>query len=426
MGLVLSLQLLTMPGTWVTSDHAEMIFTARRLLTAGRFDFADAGQKVPVLPWLLAEPGKPAKPRAFPGTALALLPFVAADRALGLDAPPDLGALVHLEGPLFVALALLLIGLALRQAGASDRAVVVAVLMAGSSWPVWQISRRAGVEPLLAVLVAAFLLASVRKRFRIQAAIAYALPWCHPTGSLLAPLLALGEGLAPDESGGSRKGALRRVAWLLGVALLGTASVALLWNRWYHGRFGGGYAQYGVASEALHFPSYPIAAAYLGDSLLRVPLLLMLAVATAVHGGRRALRRLALPFGLLVAHLALFSMYRETFLIEPSRRLAVTWLALGFAIGATFDRLRLSAQTSSALALLSLLAGVYWYRLVEANYYAWADGSYEPLVWWITLAVAGRSSVLWAGPIVALGVFGAIAALRVSGVFAPATNGIRD
>ena len=421
---MLSLQLLTMPGTWVTSDQAEMIFTARRLLAVGRFDFADAGQKVPVLPWLLAEPGKPPKPRLFPGTPLALAPLVALDRMLGLDTTPDLGTIVHLEGPLFVALALLMIGLALRHGGASDRATVVAVLIAGSAWPIWQVSRRAGAEPLLAVLVAAFLLASARRRVRVQGVLVFALPWCHPTGSLMAPALALGEAFLPEAGNESRRNAWMRAGRLLAAALAGTASTALVWNGWYHGSLGGGYALYGVLGAVLRMSPLQVAAFYLKESFLHVPLLLMLCGAAAMAGGREGRKQFVVPLVLLTLHMLLFSYYSNSFLIEPARRLAVVWLTFGFALGGTFDRLRLSEKTSAVLVLLSLLSGVYWYRLVEANYYVWPDGSYEPLVWWITLAVAGGTTALWAGPIVALACVAAFAAFRLGRAFAPAKNGI--
>jgi len=411
-----------MPGTWVTSDQAEMIFTAHRLLAVGRFDFADPGQKVRELPWLLAEPGKPPKPRLFPGTPLALLPLVALDRGLGLAGPPDLGTFVHLEGPAFIALALLAIGLALRRRGASDLAVVVSVLMAGSAWPVWQISRRAGAEPLLALLVGAFFLASANRQARLQGLLVFALPWCHPTASLIAPVLAAGE-LFARGPGEPRREAWLRAARLFALSVAGTLTTALVWNGWYHRRWGGGYALYGVLGGVLQLPPLQVASAYLKESLLHVPLLLMISAAALIAGGRAGAKQFFVPIAMLAAHLLLFSLYSYSFLIEPARRLAVVWVTFGFALGGTFDRLRLSERTAAALVLLSLLSGVYWYRLVEANYYAWADGSYEPLVGWITLAVAGRSAALWALPVALLSGFAGFAGFRLSRAFAPATSG---
>lgn len=421
MALVLCLHLLSTQGTWNVSDQAEMIFTARRLLTAGTFEFAPAGSTVPGMRWLRAKPGEPMRPRLFPGTPIALLPFVAVDHALALDRTEDLGLFVHFAGHFFIAGALVLLGSTLRLEGASDRAAVAAILITGTLWPVFQISRRGGAEPLLALLAAAFLAAATRKRFWPRATIAAALPWCHPTGSLLAPLLALSDAVMPGFWEGDALGArprVRQVVWLLACAASSTLGVIVIWNWLYHGSLlGGGYALYGAGRAVMELDPLDVATYYVQKSLLFVPVLLLLTIGGALQAGRAGLRTIALPAVLLALFLALFSLYTHPTSAEPARRLSIVWLVFGFALGRTFDGLALRRTSALGLIALSMLLGLYWYRLLESDFYPWHDGSWEPLVLWITLAVQGRPFWWSAAPIAALSALGCYAAVRVTSAF---------
>ena len=397
-----------------------MIFTARRLLTASTFDFAPPGGKLPGMRWLLARPGEPMRPRLFPGTPIALLPFVAVDHALGLDGTEDLGFFVHFAGHFFIAAALVLLGSTLRREGASDQAAVAAILITGTVWPVWQISRRGGAEPLLALLAAAFLAAARGRRLLPRTTIAAGLPWCHPTGSLLAPLLALSDVAMPgfpDKDASGTRPRVRQAALLLACAAFGTLSVLVIWNWLYHGDLlGGGYALYGAGSAVMLLPPLDVARYYVQKSLLFVPVLLLLAVSGALQAGREGLRTLALPAALLTAFLTVFSLYTHPTAVEPARRLSTVWFVLGFAAGRGFDRLALSRAAALGLTLLSMLNGLYWYRLLESDFYPWYDGSWEPLVLWITLAIQGRPLWWSAVPIALLSALGCHAAVRTARV----------
>lgn len=416
MGLVLCLHLLTTQGTWNVSDQAEMIFTARRLLTAGSFDFAPAGQGVPGMRWLQVQPGQPLRPRLFPGTPIALLPFVALDHALGLDRTEDLGFFVHIAAHLFLAGALLLLGRTLRREGASDRAAIAAILITGTLWPLWQISRRGGAEPLLALLLAGFLAAASAGRFLPRAAIAAALPWCHPTGSILAPLLALSDVVMPgffEKDAAGARPRVRQALILLGCAASGTLGGLVIWNGLYHGNlWGGGYALYGASRALMKLDPVEVATYYMKMSLLFAPALLLLAVGGALQAGPAGLRVLALPAALLASFLVVFSLYTTPTAVEPARRLSVVWLAFGFALGRTFDRLALSGTAGLGLVAVSMLNGVYWYRLTDADYYPWHDGGWEPLVLWITLALQGRPFWWSAVPMAVLSALGSYSAVR--------------
>lgn len=152
-------------------------------------------------------------------------------------------------------------------------------------------------------------------------------------------------------------------------------------------------------------------------SLLFAPVLLLLAVGGALQAGRAGFRALALPAALLASFLVLFSLYTTSTAIEPARRLSVVWLAFGFALGRTFDRLALSNTAGLGLVCLSMLNGLYWYRLTEADYYPWYDRSWEPLVLWITLAVQGRPFWWSAVPIAVLSALGCYAAFRATRAF---------
>ncbi len=150
---------------------------------------------------------------------------------------------------------------------------------------------------------------------------------------------------------------------------------------------------------------------------MTVTTILPFAVGGALQAGAAGLRVLALPAALLASFLVLFSLYTTPTAVEPARRLSLVWLATGFALGRTFDRLALSSSAGLGLVTLSMLNGVYWYRLTDADYYPWHDGSWEPLVLWITLGVQGRPFWWSAVPIAALSALGCYAAVRVTIAF---------
>jgi hypothetical protein len=418
-------QLLAALGTWVVSDHAENIYTARRLLTARSFDFAGVGEKVPYLPWLLAAPGQPPRPRLFPGFPIAILPFVAVDHALGLDRTRDLGVVVHFAGHVFMGGALALLGWTLRRQGVSQRATVAAILLVGLIWPVWQVSRRGGPEPFLALLVAAYLAADSVGRFAPRAALAAALPGCHPTGTLLAPVLALSAAARPgflEKDAQGRRPRVREALLLLACAASGSLGIVVVWNGLYHRSFFGGYAMYGATRAILMDNPWVFFLGYVAESLLLCPVLLLLALLSGVSGSQ-ARRALAVPAAMLVLFLILFALLSHPTAAEPARRLSVVWIAFAFAVGRSLDRLPLSAGALAGLVLLSMLNGFYWYRIVDGNYYPWYDAQggqweWEPLVLWITLAVDGRPFWWSAAPIAVLSLVGCYAAARAGGALA--------
>lgn len=82
--LVAAAHLLTTPGQWLLTDHAEYIVVADRLVGRGSLHVSEPGEAPPrELPWLApARPGEPLRSRLLPLTSVALAPFVLADRAL--------------------------------------------------------------------------------------------------------------------------------------------------------------------------------------------------------------------------------------------------------------------------------------------------------------------------------------------------------
>jgi hypothetical protein len=188
--LIVSIQLLTLAGTWYIVDHHEVLYMARRLLHQGTFTLWRPGE--PPAPFNRWDPDGPTRSRFLPTTSLTVVPLLALDEALGWDDPRHFGRLVHLQGELFVLATLLLLAAALRRDGASPRAVALAVVVTGLSGPLWLISRRAGPEPILALLVCAFVAAGTRRGAEagggrgVQAAVCAALPWVHATGPVMS------------------------------------------------------------------------------------------------------------------------------------------------------------------------------------------------------------------------------------------------
>jgi len=416
--LVACVHLLTTPGTWLVSDHAEELFMARRLLTHGTLTLAPAGEPLPELTWWNPRPGEPSRSRLFPGTALALAPLLLIDRMLGWDAPGQFGRLTHLGGHFYVLGALALLGQAASRAGASPQAAAVMVVLLGTAWPVWQISRHGGAEPVVGFLLALFLSGSLRQSFVTEAVACAVLPWVHPTGCLLAPALAV-SGVADASfwkgDHQKRRRVFPNVARLLGIAVASVLGVFVLWNHLYHGNWwGGGYATQGAAARGLLArPPGDAVAYYLSESLLFAPVLLALAVTGAFAAGRNGLHSLALPAWLLMLYLALFAIFSTAAGQEPARRLSVVWLAWGLVVGRTWDRLGLGGLVPHGLLAISLLMGFYWFELREWNYYPAGDGLYYPLVLWVTLALRDGPTWRLVVPVLALSVMGLLAMERL-------------
>ena len=129
----------------------------------------------------------------------------------GLAKPPHFGRVVQLQGLLCVLATLALLGRAAARLGAGDAGIALAVVLVGTCWPIWLVSRHGGAEPDVMLLIAGF--ATVEAP-ALRIATLVALPWIHPTGFVLAPILAAascwGE---PDRSRGLRFLAAKTLAF---------------------------------------------------------------------------------------------------------------------------------------------------------------------------------------------------------------------
>lgn len=420
--LIAALHLLTAAGSWLDGDHAEMLLMARRLVVQGTFTLAPAGEAAAELPWRPPRADQSMRARFHPGTAVAVAPLLLVDRALGWDAPPDLGRVVHFGGHLYVLGALGLVAAALRRHGASACAASAAVLLLGTAWPVWQVARHGGAEPVVGFLIALHLwgVAAGSRAASIGALVL--LPWTHPTGFVLAPILALGRlaGGAPAELA-----AWRETVAALAAAIASVASVLVVWNHLYHGNWwGGGYAA-AVPSGLLTRPPASVwLQDYASQCALFVPLLVTLGTA-ALGTGRDGRRLLALPLGLLLGVSFLFSLYSPTLGQDPVRRLAPVWLAWGFVVGRVWDRLELRDATAWGLLTLSLAIGLYWFLLRESTFGSPGGVSY-PLLWWLERAMKGDAAWGWLGYPLTLGLAGVGGAWKLRGCFgrgAPSRSG---
>jgi hypothetical protein len=381
-----AVHLLTATGTWLEADHAEMILMSHRLVERGTFTLAPEGQRPPELYWSPA-----VRPRFLPGTAVALVPFVLLDRWLGWHQPPHLGALVHFAGPVFALVALALVADAVRRAGASDLAAALVVLLLGTSWPIWQIVRHGGAEPVVAFWIALFLWGSVAGSARARVAACLALPWSHPTGTLLAPTLALTQPIGPRP--GARGGLNRDRLVHAGVALASAASVIALWQFAYHGDWwGGGYAHHARSPWFAHPPLQVWLRSYLPQCVLYAPIVTLLAL-LALAQGRRGLRLLLPGLAPLLVISVFFSLFTPTMGQDVIRRLAVVWLSLGLVAGLTWDGLGLGRAVAAGLVALNLAVGAYWFQLIESVYLP--DGAYLPRLLWLRWVYEGRSPLAW-------------------------------
>lgn len=395
---------------------------ARRLATAGTLTLAPAGEPLPELPWVHPQPEVPSRSRLFPGTAVVFAPIVLLDRLFGWDDPVLFGPLTRLGNHALVLGALALLGLAVRRRGGSATAAAVSVVLVGSAWPTWQISRHAGAEPLLAFLVAAFLWADASDRRWLRAAACAGLPWVHPTGCLLAPALALeaGDGAVWSRDPARRvaRGEALRLLLLAGSSVL---AVMLVWNLLYHGQlWAGGYA--GSRGFFAKPPGW-IVRYFVGESLLLAPLLIALSLIGAAGAGLRGAGLLRLPLLVLGLHLALFMVFSTAEGQEPARRLASVWFVWGWALGRGWDRLQLSRAATLGLLLWSILLGFYWFEMREWNYYPAGPGLYYPLVLWVTLARTGEPAWLYAVPVATLTLVAGWAAWRLARLIGPPEPG---
>jgi hypothetical protein len=407
---VAALYLLTTPGTWMGGDHAEIILMSHRLVERGTFTLSPEGQTAPELFW-----HPRGRPRFFPGAAVALAPAVVVDHLFGWSAPPKLGRVVHLSGMAYVLCAFGLLGAAARRSGASPLATAVLVLFVGTSWPLWQIVRRGGAEPIVLFWIALFIWGSIARSAVARAAACIALPWTHPTGILLAATLAVVAPSAshePSEPDAPLPGLAERVRYLL-LALASAASVFLVWNRIYHGHgLEGGYAN---APQRAWFLSPPLEVwtDYFLPQVVRLEPLLVTLSLGALALGRRGWRLLLCPLALFFVISGFFSIYSPTIGQDHVRRLAVVWPAFGLTLALLWESLQLTRAATAGLVVLNLLIGVYWFQLVDFDHYHGPADSYFPLVVWITWLRDGRSPLLCAAYVLALGIVLAVAGWRL-------------
>jgi hypothetical protein len=233
MALVLALHLFSTSGTWWTTDHGEILAVAHNVVSTGRFDVQDLGPGWEE--WTrIASARHDTRTRFLPVSVLSLVPFLLLDHAFGRRALDDL-RFVHLQGHIFVGVALWLAGRFVMRATRSSSAAALCVLLAGFNWPVWMIARRIGPEPVLLALLVIFITQGTFSR----AIVLIVLPWTHATG----PLLALGAMLWLISDLQTLRGAA--ATRLLPAFLLGPLTVALFWNLPVHGHlFLGGYDRF--------------------------------------------------------------------------------------------------------------------------------------------------------------------------------------
>lgn len=393
--LVASIHLLTTAGAWQVTDHAEYLFTARRLLDHGTFDLAEPGaRRVADLPWIVPGPGETLRSRLLPATPLTLLPLLAADRALGLEDPRQFGRLVHLQGHLFVLAGLFLLGRAVRRGGGSDAAAAGAVALAGLCWPVWMVARRIGPEPILVFLVC-LCLAPDRRGWTglLRGCACCVLPWVSPTGPAIG--LALTAAACFDawrDRGQPNAGGLSGITLAAGGLAAGIAGL-LAWNHFYHRHWWlGGYAPYYAS-----LPPFAIERVWQGLGIhlramaLEGPAILLLAWLGLRRDPAPGSTGVTLACVLTVTLLLMFAPFHQP---EPARRLAVVWPCWALVVGRTWDSLRLRGPWAQASLAGGFLAGFYWLVRNDGRYYLAADGLYYPNVLWVKLLLSGASAWL--------------------------------
>lgn len=428
--LVAAVHLLTTTGAWIITDQAEALFTARRLLSDGTLDLAPASApRVSALPWLRAEPGHALRTRLLPGTAVTLAPLLALDRALGWEDPEQYGRLVHLHGHLFVLAGLALLGLAVWRRGRSAQAAAATVVLAGLSWPVWQVSKRGGSAPVLFFLAALFVSAGAAAAGRrrppaadlVRAAACALLPWVNPAGSVISAVFAGAtwlEGFYARRLG-SERGERPRVWPLAAGCAVGNATVIVLWNQLYHGHaWLGGYGAAHLGHESW-FGVAPLFTGFLARAweFLRLgPWLVLPALWFAWREGAPGRPHLILPVLLSAALFALFATFYDP---EPARRFSVLCPAWAVALGWGWARTRWRYPWNLLALVGALVLGVSWFLLEEGRYYAGPGGLFYPSVLWVKRAIDGAPLWQTALPVGALLLLAAVAADRVASTMRP-------
>jgi hypothetical protein len=401
LAVVVLLYALTLPLTWLFTDQAEMLLSARRLVEQATLTLADDGSRpVEAAPWAPRRAGEPVRSRLHPGTPIVLAPLLLLDKALGLDDPANLGTLAHLQGLVFTSAAFAVAGAALAGLGVGAASIAMALLLAGCSWPAWQMARNGGSEPILALLLAAHVAAGAlanhaREPWHLIAPRVLALvllPWVHPTGAVLAVALALAA-LPP-------RGTRRVGAALLGAAAAGCLSVALVWNLGFHGSLvAGGYTLvggerfFGATNPALGLLRMLRAFALLAP----FPLALLVLAVRRMPDLRRA--ELRDPLVMLGALLLLFASYYQH---DTARRFSIVLPSLVLPMALAADEVRWRFPARHVIVGLGLVVGSAWFVREAGHYYPGPDGLFYPSVVWVKLAIDRGLSAAWGLPVACL------------------------
>lgn len=418
--LVVALHLMTTSGGWAIVDHGEILYTARHLLHHASLELppVPAMRGLPVI-----SPGADGTvhTRFLPLPTLTLLPLLWLDEVLGWASEPAFGRLVHLQGHLLVAAALAVLGRAVLRTGASPQAAAAAVVLAGSAWGVWLVSRRVGPEPVMILMVCLFLLGEASldhgvpsPTVRGRALVCALLPWTHVTGVVLALALVASAAARLSTAGPAPQAARRRDLRRIVVgAAVGAATMIVFWNGMYqHDWFSGGYGRYYAPGTAFGVRNPLVGAAeHVGMLALLYPVTLALAVAGTAAAPRGRALGTWVSASLTAAIIAIFCTFHAP---EPARRLAVVACPLAAVAGSTWDRLRLRSPLPQALLAASGLCGLAWFFRVDGGWKAGPGGLNLPhYVLWSDLLAAGRPAWQYAGPLAVLVAIAGLAAARV-------------
>lgn len=415
-----AVHLLTTAGTWIVTDQAEALFTAKRLITDHTMDLAPVSDpRQPALPWLQAEPGKPLRTRLLPGTAIALAPLLLLDRILGWEDAGDYGRLVHLQGHLFVLGGLALLGRAAWRTGGSAAAAAAVIVLTGTAWPVWQVSKRGGAAAILFFLMCLFVAAGAGHRTRrsdwVRAASCALLPWVNPAGTVLSAALVVATWIQARYAAGERP----RVLPLAVGCVAGNASVVVLWNQLYHGHwwlggYGGAHLGHETWFGAVSFAQGLLL--HVRSFLWLAPGLILPAIGFAARDGREGRRQLVVPGTLSAVLLALFATFYAP---EPARRLSVLCPLWAMVVGWGWSRTRWRYPWPLVLLAAAGLVGFYWFMVDEGRHYPGPGGLFYPSVLWVKLALDQAPPWKTALPVAVLVAVGAIAAGRVAAALRP-------
>lgn len=399
--------LLSAPGYFSVTDEREILAVAHRLASAGTFTLAEAHEpRPPGLGWLARRPGEPWRSRFLPLTSLSLAPLAWLDARLGWQRPGPSGSAVLFHGALFTTAALVLLAAGVRR-GSSDAATGAALILTAFSWPVWQSAHRGGPEPVLVLLVAAFVSRPPWPGVSwVHLLVMALLPWTHPTGPLVAGGLLAGVWVGDPRSG--RRAVLRPAAVLAASTLLFLAA----WNHGYHGSWwGGGYALYYARGRDAFTPAALPGGLWTHLAELAPQLLVPIAVLAASRPGRWLLATPAarLAAVLTTVVLVFFAGFHAP---EPARRLALAVPAWTPVLAQAWDRAALG-RVGGALLLLAFVAGTASFLHHEGMYLLGPDGIFHPNVIWVRAAIEGRAGQAMAAAL-ALGTLAVVAAARLA------------